>query len=141
MAARLEHVENELRDLQREHTRMIGDKDAMIALLEGEKRQLQALVDADRRQLEAHQVPLPPVPGHFEVAGDPPHRQTCRRGGDMTDPATTPSAASCWPMASSPRKSGRPCRPCCRWLPACSSGCGAPAATTPSFWPRPGRAG
>jgi len=54
LAQRLEQVEAELSDLRREHSRMILDKDARIAQLEGEKRQLEARVSAYRRVLAAH---------------------------------------------------------------------------------------
>ncbi|WP_454717128.1 hypothetical protein [Caulobacter segnis] len=54
LAQRLEQVEAELGDLRREHSRMISDKDARIALLESEKRQLEARVDVYRRILAAH---------------------------------------------------------------------------------------
>lgn len=71
LADRLGQVEQEVRALQREHTRMIADKDAKIALLEGEKRQLQALVETYRRALAAYGIDEPAL-GHYEVSGDPP---------------------------------------------------------------------
>ncbi|WP_299016808.1 hypothetical protein [uncultured Caulobacter sp.] len=73
LAQRLEQVEAELGDLRREHSRMILDKDARIALLEGEKRQLEAKVSAYRRVLAAHGLADEPSSQHFEVAaGDKP---------------------------------------------------------------------
>jgi hypothetical protein len=73
LAHRLEQVEAELGDLRREHSRMILDKDARIALLEGEKRQLEARVAAYRRILAAHGLAEEPAAQHFEVAaGDKP---------------------------------------------------------------------
>lgn len=54
LAQRLEQVEAELGDLRREHSRMISDKDARLAALEGEKRQLEARVAAYRRILAVH---------------------------------------------------------------------------------------
>ena len=73
LAQRLEQLEVELGELRREHTRMILDKDARIALLEGEKRQLEARIAAYRRILAAHDLPDVPIAEHFEVAaGDRP---------------------------------------------------------------------
>ncbi|MET3664853.1 hypothetical protein [Caulobacter sp. 1776] len=73
LAHRLEQVEAELGDLRREHSRMILDKDARIALLEGEKRQLEAKVAAYRRILAAQGLAEEPAAQHFEVAaGDKP---------------------------------------------------------------------
>ena len=54
LAARLKQVEDELASLRREHAQMIAQKDAQIALLEGEKRQLTAKVEALQRVLAAH---------------------------------------------------------------------------------------
>lgn len=73
LAQRLEQVEAELGDLRREHSRMILDKDARFALLEGEKRQLEAKVAAYRRILAAQGLAEEPASQHFEVsAGDKP---------------------------------------------------------------------
>lgn len=73
LAQRLEQVEAELSDLRREHSRMMLDKDARIALLEGEKRQLEAKVSAYRRILAANGLTEEPASQHFEVAaGDKP---------------------------------------------------------------------
>ena len=71
LAVRLAHVEAELRDLQREHTRMISDKDAKITALEGEKRQLLAQIETYKRVLAAHKISDLTL-GHFQITGDPP---------------------------------------------------------------------
>lgn len=71
-------VQNELRDLRREHVRLMADKDAKIALLEGRERQLLAEIAILKRQLE--DAKLTPRAGlHFsEVpAGHEPLADAC----------------------------------------------------------------
>lgn len=67
LSGELDGVREELRDLQREHMRMLADKDAKIALLEGRNRQLEASIAAHRRMMLAAGMELPPEPAFFEI--------------------------------------------------------------------------
>lgn len=67
LSGELDEVRDELRDLQREHLRMMADKDAKIALLEGRNRQLEATIAAHRRMMLAAGMELPPEPAFFEI--------------------------------------------------------------------------
>jgi hypothetical protein len=52
---------------QRDHIRMIADKDAEIALLRGRNRQLEATIAAHRRHMIAAGLELPAEPAFFEL--------------------------------------------------------------------------
>jgi len=67
LAAEVEDVREELRELQTEHIRMIADKDAEIALLRGRNRQLEATIAAHRRQMIAAGLSVPAEPAFFEL--------------------------------------------------------------------------
>lgn len=69
-ADRLERVEQELADLRREHAQVIAQKDAQIALLEGEKRQLTAKVEALQRVIAAHGWPEAKTFDAMEIGPD-----------------------------------------------------------------------
>jgi hypothetical protein len=53
---------------QRDHIRMIADKDAEIALLRGRNRQLEASIAAHRRKMQAAGLELPAEPAFFEIS-------------------------------------------------------------------------
>lgn len=67
LSGELDEVRDDLRDLQREHLKMMADKDAKIALLEGRNRQLEASIAAHRRMMLAAGMDLPPEPAFFEI--------------------------------------------------------------------------
>lgn len=67
LSGELDEVRDELRDLQREHVKMVAEKDAKIALLEGRNRQLEATIAAHRRMMLAAGMELPPEPAFFEI--------------------------------------------------------------------------
>lgn len=69
LSGELDQVRDEMRDLQREHLRMMADKDAKIALLEGRNRQLEASIAAHRRMMLAAGMDLPPEPAFFVLRG------------------------------------------------------------------------
>jgi septal ring factor EnvC (AmiA/AmiB activator) len=77
LSGELDEVRDELRDLQREHLKMMADKDAKIALLEGRNRQLEASIAAHRRMMLAAGLELPPEPAFFEI-----------RDGELKTPTT-----------------------------------------------------
>jgi septal ring factor EnvC (AmiA/AmiB activator) len=77
LSGELDDVRDELRDLQREHIKMMADKDAKIALQEGRIRQLEASIAAHRRLMLAAGMDLPPEPAFFEI-----------RNGEVTTPTT-----------------------------------------------------
>jgi hypothetical protein len=63
LRGRLEEVEEELADLRREHIKMLSEKDAKIAFLEGENRQKDAIIGQYERLLTKHDIPHEPPPG------------------------------------------------------------------------------
>jgi septal ring factor EnvC (AmiA/AmiB activator) len=70
LSGELSEVRDALLALQREHIRMMADKDAKIALQEGRIRQLEASIAAHRRMMLAAGMELPPEPAYFELRDD-----------------------------------------------------------------------
>lgn len=63
-------LRDELREARREHAQVIAQKDAQIALLEGEKRQLTAKVEALQRVIVSHGWPEAKTFDALEVGPD-----------------------------------------------------------------------